>query len=278
LKKVLISSLFALATLCPKSLQGIEKLDPQPPIEQPTDKKPLEGEGYFCALSFDPQPKDSQPIDPQPEDETEDKKPLDGEGYFCALPFDPQPQEPQPEDETKDKKPLDGEGYFCALPFDPQPIDPQPEDETKDKKPSDGEGYFCALPFDPQPIDPQPEDETKDKKPLEGEGVMCCLPCEGVTYPIVDQADEAFADLIPYVGVESLNLVGVCHGISFEEAKEMAVANEAVTFFFWTQANSMALELADGSIHTFSHADAVFFSGDLSAEEVSSLKDCYLAK
>ena len=218
MKKVLISSLFALATLCPKSLQGIEKLDPQPPIEQPTDKKPLEGEGYFCALSFDPQPKDSQPIDPQPEDETEDKKPLDGEGYFCALPFDP------------------------------------------------------------QPIDPQPEDETKDKKPLEGEGVMCCLPCEGVTYPIVDQADEAFADLIQYVGVESLNLVGVCHGISFEEAKEMAVANEAVTFFFWTQANSMALELADGSIHTFSHADAVFFSGDLSAEEVSSLKDCYLAK
>ncbi len=152
---------------------------------------------------------------------------------------------------------------------------------------------FCPKPleasqnYEPKPVkqlhvfDPAPEGEEVPVKPktLEGDAYACACAC-----PCNDEVSEASAEVAALQSLDWSNLVGVARAISVEEAKQLAANDTTITYFFWTGAGELVLEKPDGTYDCLFHGqytsesygDAMFFSNELTLEDVARFGDLYI--
>lgn len=171
---------------------------------------------------------------------------------------------------------------ICLIPL--EGFEPEPKPIVKE------EAFFCACPC-PTPCPcPEPEDEDKGKE----EACFCTCPCPCIelvednilSFPLISDvpvvenmnydAFEFIADSAQSAVVSWDNVVGVAHGVSVEDAKQIAAANPAITYFFWTKGCELMMQNTDGKFSRFLHGDAVFFSGEATLDTVSGLADAYI--
>lgn len=99
--------------------------------------------------------------------------------------------------------------------------------------------------------------------------------------PLIDVVDPRFdyvGEVAQYKQGDWSNVIGRKNGISLEEAKNIADADPAITFFFYTKGYQMVLETTDNSARVFHHGDAVFFSGTPHWGTAPGLADGYVKK
>lgn len=137
--------------------------------------------------------------------------------------------------------------------------------------------------------------ELLDSAPIvQEEAYVCPCPCPCVelanditaSYPVISEvpavenmnydAFELVSDAAQSRLVAWDNVVGVAHGVSVEDAKQIAAANPAITFFFWTKGCQLILENTEGNYSRFIHGDAVFFSGEATLGAAPALADAYI--
>ena len=135
--------------------------------------------------------------------------------------------------------------------------------------------------------------EVCDSNPVvQEEAYICPCPCIELTnditssypliceVPVVENMNYDAFELVPDSAQCRLasweNLVGLAHGVSVEDAKQIAAANPEITFFFWTKGCQLILENTNGNYSRFIYGDAVFFSGEATLGSAPDLADAYL--
>lgn len=94
----------------------------------------------------------------------------------------------------------------------------------------------------------------------------------------IDPNYELISDVAQYKQGDWSQVIGRASNVTVEQAKNIADANPAITYFFYVKGYSMVLETTSNEARFFSYGDAVFFSGTPWWGTAPGLADGYVKK
>ena len=97
-------------------------------------------------------------------------------------------------------------------------------------------------------------------------------------FQVSSSAFEKISDVAQYKEADWSQVVFAAHGVTLEQAFDIAQQNPKISYFFYTKGGQMVLEREDGGYRLFRHGDAVFFSGTPWWGSAPGLADGYIKK